>query len=160
MEFKNIEQINRLYDDQPGFLSSGLYFGFPICCIDAFCSGETQTVIKNHPLLESSGTGFVPCLECAKEVAKDWPNFLAEKILKNRICQGAWPDGDNAKDKTEFFKFFIELTRALGYDPKEEAQALHPKFEKQVLKILKQEEKDKKVQEKESSTLIKVKVKR
>lgn len=42
----------------------GAYFGYPICCVQAFCKLEhlDDSNMRLRPLI---GTGFVPCAECA-----------------------------------------------------------------------------------------------
>lgn len=142
MEFKNVKQLKKLYEEAPGYLVHGIYFGFPLCCIEAFCTGETQKVIKKYPKLPSSGTGFVPCLKCAKKVKLDWESYLKKEIIENRFCPAKFPSDEDVNEKHGNLKFFIKLTRFLGYDPKEECANLHEDYEKTILKLLKKEEKE------------------
>ena len=61
------------------------YYGFPICCVDAYQSG----VHKNDNIKRKlSGTGYIPCLICNSKTQEE----LISTINKNRISPDIFPD--------------------------------------------------------------------
>ena len=65
--------------------NSGVHFGYPKCCIDAFLD-EDYTYDKTI----FTGTGYVPCNKCNK---RTWYK-LVEDINKNRKHPLPFPNGD------------------------------------------------------------------
>jgi hypothetical protein len=68
----------------------GALFGFPACCVQAFCATcctETKTRYPRGPWM---GTGFIPCLSCAPK-ALNLKRFVAEEIAPNRLCAAPFP---------------------------------------------------------------------
>lgn len=59
----------------------GIYFGYPKCCIKAFCEGKTE-----HRLVISKGTGFVPCNTCTMRIIKGEIK-LNDLIVKRKHSQ-------------------------------------------------------------------------
>lgn len=109
------KKIKALFEQDPGVVASGLFYGYPACCIEAFSTSEHFHVWKKYPALASMGTGYCPCMECAPQVQLDWSRFQAEKITPHRSCSTPFPSEE--KDIVEFDMFFIHLSLKLGLDP-------------------------------------------
>lgn len=65
-------------------LALGVWYGFPTCCADAFssnCCWETKEVFPQGPW---TGTGFIPCLTCARLIGLNQLNF--ERFVQQRIA--------------------------------------------------------------------------
>lgn len=68
--------------------STGIWFGFPKCCIAAFEHLEHMSKdTENWPLI---GTGFVPCEKCATTKTEEQ---LIQEISANRFCPAPFPEG-------------------------------------------------------------------
>lgn len=63
----------------------GLWFGYPTCCIDAFCNLEHV----GGPRRKLWGTGYVPCADC-NELPED---ELVRRISERRIAPIPFPKG-------------------------------------------------------------------
>lgn len=70
------------------FLTLGLYFGYPNCCIIDFMSRGAYPDVDR----KLKGTGFVPCAVCDLKSEED----ILEDIYRNRVCPVPFPDGDDA----------------------------------------------------------------
>ena len=63
----------------------GEFYGYPACCVSVFiknCCAATKRYYDSAPW---DGTGFVPCMCCAVEAAKDFPAWVATRITPNRV---------------------------------------------------------------------------
>ena len=81
---------------------NGKYYGYPKCCIDAFCNREgfeltpaQEQVIDNH--------GFIPCQKHALMIIKG--KTTLKDLIKNRECQYVYPMDDH---DAEIVKFIID----------------------------------------------------
>ena len=81
---------------------NGKYYGYPQCCIDAFCNREgfeltpaQEQVIDNH--------GFIPCQKHALMIIKG--KTTLKDLIKNRECQYVYPMDDH---DAEIVKFIID----------------------------------------------------
>lgn len=129
-----IEKWTQMYEAEPFYTAAGVYFGFPDCCIETFIDDKQHAVLEVFPKLESIGTGYMPCMCCAKEVHENWPNFQ-EKINKNRIATLKFPNDTNDRELNEFF---IDFSLMLGYNPREVVEDLT--FREEILDILDERE--------------------
>lgn len=84
---------------------NGKYYGYPKCCIDAFCNREgfeltpaQEQVIDNH--------GFIPCQKHALMIIKG--KATLEGLIKKRKCKYKYPMDDQ---DAELIKAMIH------YDP-------------------------------------------
>lgn len=132
--FEQIEKWVLMYEEEPFFTVAGVYFGFPDCCIESFIDDKQHEAYESYPKLESTGTGYMPCMCCAKEVHENWPAFQ-EKINANRMATLKFP---NETDDREINEFFIDFTLMLGYSPREVAEDLE--FCEEILDILDERE--------------------
>lgn len=75
------------------FVATGVYYGFPLCCAIAmetnFCF-DTKDAYPDGPWV---GSGFVPCLACAKKAVENFSRFVEQNIKPNRVCKSPFPDG-------------------------------------------------------------------
>jgi hypothetical protein len=74
-------------------ISYGEYYGYPSCCIRSF--HDILLGKKNISLIQlnaGNGSGFIPCLEHAKQVQEEKIK-LEEIILPTRMCEGKFPHG-------------------------------------------------------------------
>ena len=65
----------------------GTYFGYPECCIGAFCELQHLGRDWSHSIL---GTGFVPCKSCAETKTSEQ---LEQEIADRRLCHVPFPKG-------------------------------------------------------------------
>lgn len=76
-------------------LERGLYFGYPKCCIKWFSEERIEVHPNNHKQLTPQQEavhgfrGFIPCPECAEKITHD----TIHELIKNRICNRAYPNG-------------------------------------------------------------------
>lgn len=66
----------------------GRYFGFPACCRRAFVRDQEEIKLRQQV---SMGTGFVPCAEHARLVAKGAIDL--RDLVHNRLCPLPFPQG-------------------------------------------------------------------
>jgi hypothetical protein len=135
------EQLTKwtgLFEQEPFFTAAGVYFGFPECCIETFIDEKQHDVSEIYPKLDSTGTGYMPCLCCAKEVHENWMGFQ-EKINANCFATLKFP---NDTDELELNEFFIDFTLMLGFEPREIAEQLG--FCEDIIDIIDQREGKKK----------------
>lgn len=84
----------------------GALYGFPTCCVRAFCTTYCSETKAHYPKGPWYGTGFIPCLSCAPAAAKDFPRFVAEKITPNRLYAVPFP-GEPSRDTHDATMSFI-----------------------------------------------------
>lgn len=111
---KHIDEVRQVFLLDPYFAATGLFFGFPECCIEGFITDYNEKTKVHYPEAPFIGTGFVPCICCAESATHNWPEFKA-KIEKNRISTLPFPEDNNDAQR---YRFFYQLTDKLGYDPK------------------------------------------
>lgn len=75
------------------WVSAGIWFGFPKCCISAF--EQLAHISKNTDNWPLIGTGFVPCEECATTKTEEQ---LLQEIAANRFCPVPFPNGDSGRN--------------------------------------------------------------
>lgn len=83
-----------LSEDNEHFIISGVYFGYPSCCIKSFLEGikyigsfKRFTVAQNLIMDES---GFIPCHKCSIKIIKN--SLTKNDIIKNRIHEEEYPN--------------------------------------------------------------------
>jgi hypothetical protein len=64
----------------------GKYYGFPVCCINAFCNSRK---VSKARLKAADGTGFIPCAKHAAQVNSG--KIKLGSLVKNRICKNKFP---------------------------------------------------------------------
>jgi hypothetical protein len=90
------------------FIISGIYFGYPSCCIKSFLEGinyigsfKRFTVAQDLIMDES---GFIPCHKCSIKIIK---NSLTKKdIIKNRIHVEEYPNDCQKLTSVEWSKHY------------------------------------------------------
>jgi len=70
------------------WLSTGIYFGYPMCCIAQFINGYPDKTAKNGDV--SQGYGFIPCDLHAQQIRDGKTNL--EKIITERVCPTPFPN--------------------------------------------------------------------
>lgn len=105
----------------------GMYFGFPVCCIRQFVAEfdnvltGAETPDRRPPTWMGTeeakaghwpwtGTGFIPCSDCAPVARADFAKFVCERITPGRVCSFPFPDAPVGKDAVE------GLMKELGFD--------------------------------------------
>lgn len=68
----------------------GTYFGYPNCCIKAFCEGRTT-----HDIKITKGTGFVPCNQCMERIKNK--EVKIEDLIINRTHSQKFPLDDGPR---------------------------------------------------------------
>ena len=82
-----------------GWFLSGIYYGYPVCCIDDFIyCGETKSY-KSREKRKLDGTGYVPCSACNKKSEEE----LVQAINDNRLHWQKFPKcGPNTEAFVDF----------------------------------------------------------
>ena len=107
-------ETNRLHAKLIGMQLMGVFFGYPVCCIQAFIKRaegiqlaiatkdmkKVDEAAQVLPEQEGFHHGFIPCPECAKTVK---PGEEGKLIQKTRVCSTPYPH-DHTSD-VEFDKF-------------------------------------------------------
>lgn len=89
MQFKSPEEQWKYYGKQMGYKS---------CCIDAFLKGE-----QVHDSI-FSGTGFLPCKECAKLE----PKIVLKYIEEHRVEDSTFPYDYPLENYSKRYRVFID----------------------------------------------------
>lgn len=108
-------QFRSLFVIDPMMVSTGIYYGFPACCVEHFCvhgRNLNHSAYQNHPM---SGTGYVPCPQCL-EMSKDKETF-SEYINANRYCSDTFPSQQINLIDVELHKFFSILCYRMYNNP-------------------------------------------
>jgi hypothetical protein len=104
-------------DRQRQYKLFGAIYGFPACCVQAFCSSHCSETRVQYPDGPWMGTGFVPCITCAP-AALDFDRFIAEKVAPARICPSQFPSelSGSAVDAALAVVAEMELSAKAGYE--------------------------------------------
>ncbi len=77
------------------FVSRGIYYGYPICCINDVCFRKRHGIGISKLQYQVRGhTGFVPCIEHAQQI-KNKEIELNDLILPTRKCKHVFPTDDD-----------------------------------------------------------------
>lgn len=87
----------------------GALYGFPSCCVDAFCASYCRETLMRHPNGPWMGTGYMPCSSCAPKAAQDFDRFVAERIAPKRICPLPFPSELSRTATDAALSFIAEL---------------------------------------------------
>jgi hypothetical protein len=109
------EPFISIFKDVPFWASAGVYFGFPICCIQRFCQGHGSSIYNKFPDHKMIGTGYVPCPLCLD--ISNHKDFI-KLIQKHRHCKFAFPDEGDDNEGCD--RFFIELSKKIYDDYEKE----------------------------------------
>jgi len=79
----------------------GLVFGFPSCCITAFCNNRSNLAENS----QAHGTGYMPCKTC-NDVIEDvgLPEFVKTVIAPRRKLSTPFPKNRNEEEFERLFK--------------------------------------------------------
>lgn len=101
-ELDDNEFLEVTQEDIDHWKEKGKYYGYPQCCIDAFCNRldlnltpAQEQVLDNH--------GFIPCHDHALMVIKG--EVTLESLIENRECQYDYPMDDH---DAQIVKFIID----------------------------------------------------
>jgi hypothetical protein len=101
-ELDDNEFLEVTQEDIDHWKEKGKYYGYPQCCIDAFCNRvdlnltpAQEQVLDNH--------GFIPCHDHALMVIKG--ELTLESLIENRECQYDYPMDDH---DAQIVKFIID----------------------------------------------------
>jgi hypothetical protein len=101
-ELDDNEFLEVTQEDIDHWKEKGKYYGYPQCCIDAFCNRidlnltpAQEQVLDNH--------GFIPCHDHALMVVKG--EITLESLIENRKCQYDYPMDDH---DAQIVKFIID----------------------------------------------------
>ena len=65
----------------------GKYFGYPICCIQAYIDvleNAGRKTPEQYYINQISGDGFIPCPNHAKQIISG--QITLESLIQNRVC--------------------------------------------------------------------------
>jgi hypothetical protein len=77
---------------------SGEYFGYPQCCIDAFCTFEQLKDPEERQFRAAKHSGFIPCLSCAEKVLSG--EVKLSNLIQSRYCETQFPKEGGASRQT------------------------------------------------------------
>lgn len=114
------DYFRNLFTLDPMLVSTGVYYGFPSCCIEHFCDNKNKNTLdyEDHPM---NGTGYLPCPHCI-ERTKDLETF-SEYINENRYCTQPFPSKQTEIIDENLDKFFAYLCYQLYQNPLKELKA-------------------------------------
>lgn len=76
---------------------SGIFYGYPQCCIEAFCRLDhvvEESLTGNRLAADmGNGTGFVPCRQCAEKIQKG--NLKLKDLISGRKSLLPFPRANN-----------------------------------------------------------------
>lgn len=72
------------------YVERGKFYGYPTCCIIAFCATEVRTL---EQCSAADGQGFVPCPKHADEVLSG--KIQLTDLITKRKCKHAFPKGES-----------------------------------------------------------------
>lgn len=91
----------------------GEHFGFPKCCIDAFCDGrfvfQRPTVVQNNCL-----NGFVPCESCATKIENK--ETTHKDLISNRKSKIPFKDINTYEEEDILIKETDEIYEQVSKD--------------------------------------------
>ena len=87
-----------------GWFLSGIYYGYPVCCIDEFIYYAESDLCDEREDRQLSGTGYVPCKKCNEKSERE----LLDAIDNNRIH---WQKFPTCSPNTEAF---VDFTREVA----------------------------------------------
>ena len=74
---------------------TGLYFGYPECCVVAFVNKKKKFIGPNKTQKKiGKKRGFIPCMPCCRLIMKG--HICIEDLIQNRECELSYPN-DNGK---------------------------------------------------------------
>ena len=84
------------------WILSGVYYGFPRCCIEEFVLYAESGSYLERETRKLSGTGYVPCTKCNQKSEEE----LVKIINDNRLHWQKFPkDGPNKKSFVNFSRW-------------------------------------------------------
>lgn len=91
----NFESIDhdKLTRRQKVWLSNGMYFGFPPCCIFSFMFVKVKNRTKNQNKVHKF-FGFIPCSECSDRIVNG--EIKLEDLISKKLrqCEFTFPRQD------------------------------------------------------------------
>lgn len=80
----------------------GKYFGYPLCCIQAFevilVNAGRKKPEQRNPLVHKH-TGFIPCPDHAKQILEG--KITLESLISGRICPHEFPEDGTMEELDE-----------------------------------------------------------
>lgn len=70
------------------WISNGIYFGYPTCCIAEFITEVNSGAYKKRNRRKFNGTGYVPCKACNRQPKA----VILMEIEQSRICKTPFPE--------------------------------------------------------------------
>lgn len=93
-------KITKAMLNTPGWVFSGLFYGYPLCCIKEF--NELKHLHLKH--FKLIGTGYVPCSKCRSKSKAE----LIKVITDNRFDPKPFPEESEWDEREEFVKRLIK----------------------------------------------------
>jgi hypothetical protein len=75
---------------QDFWYQNGIRYGFPVCCVLHFLQMKLP-----HEKGPWTGTGYIPCPQCAPHARADFRKFVAEHITPNRKFHKPFPHDEH-----------------------------------------------------------------
>ena len=93
-------KITKAMLNSPGWVFTGLFYGFPICCIKDFTELK-HTGMEQFKLI---GSGYIPCSNCATKSESE----LIKIIADNRFDPEPFPEQSDWDERDKFVDRLIK----------------------------------------------------
>ena len=94
-----LKKTNKFYDFLKAKEITGVFFGYPRCCIDFFLKRSEKLLkgdlegMKLAKTQEGFNKGFIPCKECSETVKPGEEGNL----ITNRVCSKPFPEASDTE---------------------------------------------------------------
>lgn len=75
-------------DKIANFHAAGIWFGYPVCCVDEFCGSFLKGERMTARSIDNSG--FIPCTHHSDQVKEG--KIKIEDLIKDRLCPTPFPE--------------------------------------------------------------------
>lgn len=138
---EELSVLKDLFIKEPQWVTYGLFFGFPICCIKDFIETPFDKR-KYYKKGKHTGTGYIPCSKCIAPINENWSLFQ-KNIKKRRISPTPFPIDDDHPSINYFFiyltdVFQLNITNYMEYFHRNEEISVILKnnnYENEIIKI-------------------------
>ncbi len=84
----------KLMPEHEQWILIGLYYGYPQCCIEAFCKKDFGVLTTSQKRVVD-GNGFIPCDKCCKTLIEP---IKLQTLIIDRICKNPYPLENNRQN--------------------------------------------------------------
>lgn len=93
-------KITKVMINRPSWVFTGLFYGFPLCCIKEFCGLKHVALGR----IKLQGTGYIPCSKCRTKNEDE----LIKVISENRFDPEPFPEESGWDEREKFVNRLIK----------------------------------------------------